>query len=435
MDLKKFYEIMQMSFMEGTVGEDISKDLPDYFAPYWEQLKEQIEGVVSRLQDGADLNEIQDFYMIESALKKPLAVSMSMNNLIFGVSEEDRTKFEEEIKNCITNFAINYDKLGKYLKGLNKDKEDKNVINEAPAEEEKEEEKTEKKEEKIEEKIEEKKEEKEEEQVEYVYKGAPWFRNVESFSDDSYEDDQEEPENEEPEKEEPVSRRANKNALDDMVKKLEGAKTTFNSGKYKDIITMVKFARDNEAWDGTENLDADQIYIVKLMAIKSRINKYINHKAADGVKQNSFKKLAAVEELNQLISTALDETAFGSFDYAGVTINKGDHDITFQQEYDTFIKKHGDYYDEECHPKLASDETLLQNYNEAKGKYNTSLQEMQNVDRCMCRIVVSSMSHKNIPDDRISENMGMKLTFLKHPSVEIKKDKVKEADAPNVPKA
>jgi len=87
--------------------------------------------------------------------------------------------------------------------------------------------------------------------------------------------------------------------INKSIRDLESAKTLVNSDEYKELINSVKELKE---------LTTTEHFVIyrKLEEIGEKIDKYIDHKAKDGVKANTYKKLAAVQELNEWVSNTIN---------------------------------------------------------------------------------------------------------------------------------
>ena len=92
-------------------------------------------------------------------------------------------------------------------------------------------------------------------------------------------------------------------SLASFAKELKDAKTTFNSDEYKAIISFADNWENAPKAVHSDSPAKDKA--AQLVCIKTAINAYLNHKGKDGVKKNVYKKLAAVEKLNQFVSEKL----------------------------------------------------------------------------------------------------------------------------------
>jgi len=86
--------------------------------------------------------------------------------------------------------------------------------------------------------------------------------------------------------------------IQNSIDELEASKTFVNSGHYKNLIISLKDLQN------ADFNDKDAIK-EKLENIGRKVDKYLNHKAADGVKANTYKKLAAVQKTNEWLADAL----------------------------------------------------------------------------------------------------------------------------------
>ena len=102
----------------------------------------------------------------------------------------------------------------------------------------------------------------------------------------------------------------------DFTEKLSNALTSHDSSLYKDIINTVRtfslsyeigaLPDKNETAD-LKKLNQKQQQALKMFLIKDKIDKYVNHKAKDGIKQNAFAKLEVVEELDKFVCDRIRE--------------------------------------------------------------------------------------------------------------------------------
>jgi len=81
---------------------------------------------------------------------------------------------------------------------------------------------------------------------------------------------------------------------------LEAAKTIVNSDQYKALINCFKLI------EKTNNINNDQCKEY-LNNIGNLVDNYLNHKAQDGVKTNTYKKLAAVQRINEWLAKIPEE--------------------------------------------------------------------------------------------------------------------------------
>ena len=211
-------------------------------------------------------------------------------------------------------------------------------------------------------------------------------------------------------------RRNDDKELAKLGKKLEDAKTFVNSSEYKDIIKMVKAFDSQTKVPHTDSLKENEVQALKLKAIKNKVDEYIAHKAKDGVKQNVYKKLAAVEELNKYLCKRINKLAPEHF-YIG------------DKKYFLPENVHENFLDGIENPQLKDkldfekqNGTFQEKYDAIKGQYNTSLDEYKNVQDCMGRIILSA-NQKAINTKDLSKQQ---LDFMTKPSTTGEPNKVQE---------
>lgn len=214
-----------------------------------------------------------------------------------------------------------------------------------------------------------------------------------------------------------------KGQFTNILEKLKNARTRFdNSDEYEAIITMVDFANTHDNWESGRGLNVEQRYITQILAIKNAVNKYINHKACDGVKQNSFKKLAAVEELNNMLTKFIGEVEFKPFTYANTQVKREDYQFSFDEELakSNFKEIRGDQYNA---PVMVSKELMQDQKTAINDRYpNANVKQMLNVDGCMCRIILSAMNHGKVSEKSINNLLKMRSEFLNNPAEKIAPD-------------
>jgi len=88
--------------------------------------------------------------------------------------------------------------------------------------------------------------------------------------------------------------------IEKSIRELEKAKTIVNSDEYKNLISFMRKLKEQNALN-SNNLKTN------LTEIGQMIDSYINHKARDGVKTNTYNKLAAVQKANVWLSQAMKE--------------------------------------------------------------------------------------------------------------------------------
>ena len=135
--------------------------------------------------------------------------------------------------------------------------------------------------------------------------------------------------------------REDKASLDTLIQKLKDAKTFYNSSAYKNIINVAEMLNKFEKLpatlggkkvEGLENLDKKQQHAYKMFAIRDMVDKYLNHKAEEGVKQNVYGKLAAVEELHQFVSQRIRDLAPAPFEVGGKQYDSKKVTVTFAED-------------------------------------------------------------------------------------------------------
>lgn len=186
--------------------------------------------------------------------------------------------------------------------------------------------------------------------------------------------------------------------------KLTAAKTRYNSGAYNNIVNYVK-SINTKAEKYDSNVPG---YAAKLIKTKELINDYLYHKASGGVKQNSFKKLAAVEVLNKEIDTrlkALSNALYGKNDKLRKTI---DETIFDTLRVEVFTNENG----ETVRNTMGKIE-IASRVEKAKKKGISvdDIADMIPADECMHRILSRATSEAKIQS--LSE---MRQMFRKNPS-------------------
>lgn len=234
-----------------------------------------------------------------------------------------------------------------------------------------------------------------------------------------------------------------------MIDELNRAKTTYNSSQYTEIIDMLEAINRPEPKRENFPLNAEQMYVVKLLTLRKLIYKYIDHKLDSGVKQNVYKKLAAVEKLNQNISERLKylDTKIFSYGIKGnkiVSVPSDDPDV---KTVTVDLSKVYHTYKSEVAESTALIELNNKNYkipeplepSELKKQYekvirkhqDVNMEEMKNAHNCMSRIILSAMRH-NKSLQEVKEYEEQQDRFWNHPVKRISKEAESAAqEAPN----
>lgn len=223
-----------------------------------------------------------------------------------------------------------------------------------------------------------------------------------------------------------------KGLFEGSVNKLEAAGARGDSKEYSELLKMVKDINDGKV-KGSEMRSPRESYVLQLIAIKSRINKYLIHKAETGVKQNSYKKLAAVEELNIEITRRLKNIKCDSFIHENKLVNPSKLVLSYEDEVKRFTKNFGKNIEKKP-PSPLSDDIMKKWEQNAKTNYpNANVEEMKMVDACMCRIMLAS--HHNGKYGKNTEELGkMREQFRINPDND-KKTAKKTNSTQNKPKA
>lgn len=226
-----------------------------------------------------------------------------------------------------------------------------------------------------------------------------------------------------------------KNVFKAFRDELRAARTFFNSDEYDLLIDAVEAVNKSNKLSEAENLSDKKNYIVKMFGLKSYINNYLDHKAKDGVNQNVFKKLAAVEKLNAYVSAELlkykDEPEFviNANSKKPIPVNPGKFTITLKQEADKYLKNHN-AADIESLTEIRGTDVGKELYESAHKVYTkVSEEDYMNVDTCMCRII---MRAKNKKSKNLNEIEHMREQFQNHPANDVEKNIVVEQPQNNV---
>lgn len=216
--------------------------------------------------------------------------------------------------------------------------------------------------------------------------------------------------------------------FDKYVKELKDAKTVFNSDEYNGLIEAVKYINTKEKFEIAPDLDEQHTYAAKLWTVKMQIDKYLAHKAQDGVNQNSFKKLAAVEKLNKEITRRLQKLDIPEFSFNTYKVNVKKLAQTDQKDIQTYLKNH----DEKTMPSAISDDELTKKYEAAvKRNFKVTKEDMKNVDACMCKITIKACN-LGVKEKKVNELRSMRLQFEEAPAneAEPKKEAPKKVAEP-----
>ena len=189
----------------------------------------------------------------------------------------------------------------------------------------------------------------------------------------------------------------------------EAAKTTSrDSNEYKNIIKMldsfqekgVDFSTAEEPGPSDwRKLDEKQRLALPMHLLKDKIDEYLVHKAKDGVKPNTYHKLAALEELNQYLEQRIGEIRpitfkFNGKSYSTDRVQRGYvSELNYinkvrQSEGKKPLAKHGFTYKE-----LGAYITGSRNYNFESGRPEPfDIHEMAAVGLCMDRIILKAQT-------------------------------------------
>lgn len=189
------------------------------------------------------------------------------------------------------------------------------------------------------------------------------------------------------------------NAFTSFIDKLESAKTRYNSDEYKNIIKYLR-SINTDAKPYDENYAG---YAAKLIKTKEYINKYLDHKASTSVKQNAYKKLAAVEALNKEIEKRIEDL----YDFVAP--------ITDRKFSNTLLTEKLNTTDELSKaPELTVDE--LSNKSLAAQKKGIDVKDivdMKFTDDCMRRIIYKASEGY---ETNVGAMEAMRLQFQNNPS-------------------
>ena len=117
---------------------------------------------------------------------------------------------------------------------------------------------------------------------------------------------------------------ADKMSFSKFSKQLSDAMTSGDSDEYKKIIDAVKtFGRldkidnllDKNMAAGLKKLNPIQQQAFKMFLVKEKINKYIAHKAKDGIKENALAKIDLVEKLDKYVCDRIRELNPDPFEF------------------------------------------------------------------------------------------------------------------------
>jgi len=182
------------------------------------------------------------------------------------------------------------------------------------------------------------------------------------------------------------------------AKDLEKAKTLFNSREYKDLIDLMnRVGRDG--FSKTEGVSRAEQFAYELSFLDHQVEKYLSHKAAEGVKKNALGKLGAVEAASRTISECA--SLFGRMD---LPLNARNQALPQRvQDINPSLEKRlyslpGDKIS--LAPELKEDYIAEVNQYVAKAGQNASnleavKQHISDVDSCMCKIAVKALSNGN----------------------------------------
>jgi len=170
------------------------------------------------------------------------------------------------------------------------------------------------------------------------------------------------------------------------INELEKAKTLVNSGEYKNLIKYLKDIKDNKNLLSKENIKTT------LQDIGRKIDKYIDHKAKDGVKANAYNKLAAIQKVNVWVSEAMGEIGLSrAKNYA-----------------EAYAKFDGEHKKDVPKPDKADLE------NKAEKKQDAAAKTIKYVDDCICTIILKADENKRPAINNVrNEFKGIKPKVIK----------------------
>jgi len=182
------------------------------------------------------------------------------------------------------------------------------------------------------------------------------------------------------------------------IRDLEAAKTLVNSTQYKEIIDFLK---DLEKPENKQASFSKENFAINMFKLGNLIDEYIDHKAIDGVKTNTYGKLAAVQKTNVWLSESLKDIGFiRPKDYVDVhnAYKAGGHDMTM-------IPEPGD--------------VVLDNV--ADIIKDQKKETIKAVDDCICTIILKAEKEKRA--DLIKVRNEFNRGVLPKPKKEVQKDK------------
>lgn len=212
-------------------------------------------------------------------------------------------------------------------------------------------------------------------------------------------------------------------AFTSHINQLKDAKTFYNSSEYNEIIKAVEFANVYDKITTDASFADDKACVVKLLAIKEKIDKYLSHKAEDGVKQNSFKKLAAVEALNKEVTDRLNDLNVGFFRFQEKEFDKNAKTLTYGQEVRDCKQKNPNV----VVPNPMSDDMAKNCISIAQRLYpSVDGNDIVNADNCMCRILLKAYKD-DVSAKQINKLENMRKQLRINPVQEVKEPKKLEA--------
>lgn len=374
MDIEKIYEMLGLGFVNDPLSQKLAEE-DGRFSKVLGSIKRAVENYKSLIEQGISLFEEHHMQKLERPLIE-LAVFLSSNEQSIKklVEENEFNEYNKKVVDAKNNFGDNLWVLSTYASEL----ENKGLLNISQSEKE-------------------------------------------EPSDSSYEDEIDVIK-------EALPSNPEQNPFKEVYDKLVSLKTFSSSRSYRGIISMLEFAMENENWESGKDLKPEERYISKLLAIKSSINKYINHKAEDGVKQNVFKKLAAVEELNRLVENCLSKVKFESFEYGDTVVKRENYELSFEEEvkaakYKKFRNEKYKHY-----TPVTEKEAKLQKMVVADKYPEATANEIMYADGCMARIILSALNHRDVPEKVLDEHFKNQKELFNNPANE----KVAEKATPSV---
>jgi len=190
----------------------------------------------------------------------------------------------------------------------------------------------------------------------------------------------------------------------DFVQLLESTRSKFNNSKeFDDIVKDIRKINDllyveDHNFQPTDN----QEKALKLLQLNMKIDKYILHKAKDGVNANAYSKLAAIQKLSEEISKE-----YKKLNYTEINIMYGGQERHFNKDNNHIYGSYAEYYDsiKNSNDKLIIPEKLSK---EKKQEMASAAKEILKteglkvdadkymaVDDFMCKIIACSKMNDN----------------------------------------